>query len=52
MTRLTSIVFVEINEILLAKKNPKKIKNMTIKLAGFDFPKKLASILSFYIFAL
>ena len=35
---------------LWIKKNPKKIENMTIKFTGFDFPKKLASILSFYIF--
>jgi hypothetical protein len=39
-----------INEILLTKKKPRKIEKMTIKLTGFDFPKKLASILCFYIF--
>ena len=37
--------------VVKSKKKPKKIKKIMIKLAGFDFPKKLASILSFYIFA-
>ena len=35
----------------MCKKNAKKIEKITIKFTGFDFPKKLANILSFYIFA-
>lgn len=49
-TKLKFNVAKEIEEILLVKKIPKKIEKITIKFTGFDFPKKLASILSFYIF--
>ena len=41
----------EKSEKRAAKKNPKKSKKRRIKFAGLDFPKKLASIVSFYIFA-
>ena len=50
-TKLKFNVAKEIEEILLVKKIPKKIEKITIKFTGFDFPKKLANILSFYIFA-
>ena len=49
-TKLKFNVAKEIEEILLVKKITKKIEKITIKFTGFDFPKKLASILCFYIF--
>ena len=38
------------NSTNIVKKNPKKITEMRMSLTGLDFPKKLASMLSFYIF--
>ena len=38
------------NSTNIVKKNPKKITEMRMRLTGLDFPKKLASMLSFYIF--
>ena len=38
-------------EKILKTKYPKKSTNSTIKFIGLDLPKKLANIVSFYIFA-
>ena len=50
-TKLRFKVVKSFEEMLCVKKNAKKIEKITIKFTGFDFPKKLANILSFYIFA-